>query len=333
MPQAMRKGAAMRFLLYLFSYFFLIFVAATSAFAQETEIAKFPSKPITFIIPFPPGGSSDLGCRLICKEAEKYLGQPVIVLNKPGAGGAIGVAAVAASKPDGYTVGMCHGQALFILPFLENLPYNAVKDFRYLLQFVALSFGVVVKADSPFKSFSELIAYARANPKKVTYATNSPNSISRIIVEQIAAKEKVELTHIPFKGSPEYQAALLGGHIMFTAGEFIYPTVEAGQTRILLFLGEKGLPEFPQVPSLKDLGFDIPTPLFNNVAGPKGIPDEIARKLEDAFTKATKEPAFVKGMKELHFTIFYRNSKEMTDYIMYNYEVFPKILKQMGLLK
>jgi tripartite-type tricarboxylate transporter receptor subunit TctC len=322
-----------RLRLCLIAVVMLTFVISMPLPAQQTEVAKFPTKPINFIIPFPPGGSSDLGCRLICKEAEKYLGQPVVVVNKPGAGGAIGVAAVASAKPDGYTVGMCHGQALFVLPFIETLPYDAVRDFRYLLQFVELNFGVVVRADSPFKSFSDLIAYARANPKKVSYGTNSPNSISRIIMEQIAAKEKVQLTHIPFKGSSEYQAAMLGGHIMFTAGEYIYPTIEAGQARILLFLGEKALPEFSQVPTTKSLGFDFPTPLFNNVACPKGVPDEIARKLEDAFTKATKEPAFIKGMKELHFSILYRNSKEMTDYIMYNYEIFPKILKQLGIIK
>lgn len=323
----------MRLRLCLMVLVMLTLAITTVASAQQGEAVKFPTKPINFIIPSPPGGSSDLGCRLICKEAEKYLGQPVVVVNKPGAGGAIGVAAVASAKPDGYTVGMCHGQALFVLPFIEPLPYDAVRDFRYLLQFVELNFGVVVKGDSPFKHFSDLIAYARANPKKVSYGTNSPNSISRIIVEQIAAREKVQLTHIPFKGSPEYQAALLGGHITFTAGEYIYPTIEAGEARILLFLGERALPEFTQVPTTKSLGFDFPTPLFNNVACPKGVPDEIAKKLEDAFTRATKEPAFIKGMKELHFSIFYRNSKEMTDYIMYNYDLFPKILKQLGLIK
>ena len=301
--------------------------------SQETEIAKYPTRPITFVVPFPPGGGTDLACRLLCKEAEKFLGQPVVVLNKPGAGGTMGVAAVAAAKPDGYTIGMSHGQALFILPFLEKLPYQPLKDLRYIMQFVELNFGVLVKADSPLKTFGDLVAYARRNHTKTTYGTNSPNSLSSIIVEQIAKREKMHFTHIPFKGSPEYQVALLGGHVLFTAGEFNFSMVDAGQTRILLFLGEKRSPEYPQVPTLKDLGYDIPTPLFICVAGPKGLSPEIVKKLEEAFTKALAEPAFIKGMKELCLTISYRNNKDISDYIAHNYEIFPKILKNMGLVK
>ena len=201
------------------------------------------------------------------------------------------------------------------------------------MQFSNLNFGVLVKADSPFKSFKDLIAYARQNPKKMTYGTNAPNSISNLIMEQIAKKEGVQLTHIPFKGSPEYQTALLGGHILFTAGEFNYSLLEGGQTRVLLFLGEKHSEEYPKIPISRDLGYDIPCPVFHGVIGPKGLPDDIAKKLEEAFTSGMKEQAFIKGMKDLHLTILHRNNKEFTEYIAYNYEHFGKVLKEMGLIK
>lgn len=323
----------MKFLMSFFLCLIVVLFSVQFGSPQETEIAKYPSRPITLIVAFPPGASGDISCRLLAKEAERFLGQPVVVVNKTGGGGTIGVAALAAAKPDGYTIGESFAQALFILPFLENIPYQPLKDLRYIMQFLELNFGVLVKADSPFKSVGDIIAYARQNPKKVTYGTNSPNSISRIIIEQIAKKEKVQLTHIPFRGGPEYQVALLGGHILFTAGDFNPALLEAGQTRILLLLGEKRSPEYPQTPILKELGYDIPTPLFINIAGPKGMPEEIAKRLEDSFTKAIAEPAFIKGMKDARLTIFYRNSKDITDYISYNYEVYPKFMREMGLIK
>jgi len=308
--------------------FILLF--ANGGLSQEV----YPSRPITFIVPFPPGGSTDLGYRLLTKETEKHLGQPIVVINKPGGGGTVGVSAIASAKPDGYTIGQSpSGGFLAIMPHMQNIPYHPIRDLRYIMQFAELNFGVLVKADSSFKSFKDLISYARQNPKKLTYGTNAPNSISNLIMEQIAKKEGVQMTHIPFKGSAEYQTALLGGHVLFVVGEFNYSYLEGGQARVLLFLGEKRSEEYPQVPVVKDLGYDIPCPVYNGVAGPRGLPDEIVRKLGEAFTKGMKEPAFVKGMKDLHVTVFHRNSKELTDWAAYNYELFGKILKEMGLVK
>ncbi len=272
--------------------------------------------------------------RALGKEAEKFLGQPIIVVNKPGGGGSVGVSAIAAAKPDGYTIGQSVGGApLFVLPFMQKLPYHPVKDLRYIIQYSAPSFGVIVKGDSPFKELKDLIAYARQNPKKMTYGTNAPNSIANIIMEQVARKEGVQFTHIPFKASPEYQAALLGGHVLFTAGDFNHALIESGQTRILLYLSDKHSEEYPDAPVLKDLGYDISVPVMLNVAGPKDLPEEIVKKLEDAFAKGIREPAFLKVMKDLHLTIIYRNSKEFSDYVARNYETFGKFLKEMGVAK
>jgi tripartite-type tricarboxylate transporter receptor subunit TctC len=315
-------------------FIILTLLFAITGYPQDIDIAKYPSRPITFVDPFSAGGSSDLAIRLLGKEIEKYLGQPIVVVNKPGGGGTIGVSAIASAKPDGYTIGQSVGGApLFILPFLEKVPYHPIKDLRQIIQYSAPNFGVIVKADSPFKSFKDLIAYAHQNPKKVIYGTNAPNSISNLIMEQIAKKEGVQFTHIPFKASPEYQTALLGGHVLFTAGDFAFPLVEAGQTRILLFLLDKRSDDYPQLPILKDLGYDILVPVMFTITSPKGIPDEIAKKLEDAFTKAIKEPAFLKGMRDLRLTIIYRNSREIADYMAHNYEFFGKFLKEMGLMK
>jgi tripartite-type tricarboxylate transporter receptor subunit TctC len=307
-----------------------IFLFAHGGHSQEV----YPSRPVTCIVAFPPGGATDLAFRLLTKETEKYLGQPIVIVNKPGAGGTIGVSAVASAKPDGYTIGTSpSGGFLAIMPYIEKIPYHPIKDIKYIIQFASLNFGVLVKADSPFKSFKDLIAYARENPKKLTYGTNAPNSISNLIMGQIAKKEGVQMTHIPFKGSAEYQSALLGGHVFFIVGEFNYSLLEDQQVRVLLFLGEKHSDEYPKIPILKDLGYDIPCPVLNGIAGPKGLPDEMVKKLEEAFTKGMQEQAFIKGMKDLHVTVLRRGSKELTEYATSNYELFGKILKDMGIIK
>lgn len=316
-------------------FFFLCVVIipfAKLGYAQEEDVAKYPSRPITCIHPYPPGSPGDLAVRLISKEAEKFLGsQPITVFNKPGAAGALGTAAIAASKPDGYTIGNAQPSPTFVLPLLEKLPYHPLKDLTLIMQYGCFNMGIIVKTDSPFKSFKDLIEYARQNPKKLTYGTTGVNSMPNIITEQIAKKEKVQFTHIPFKSTVETQPALLGGHVSFGVGEFNYSLLEAGQTRLLALLREERAEEYPKVPILKDLGYDIVMPMPQTLAGPKGLPEGIVKKLEDAYTKAMKEPAFIKGMKELRVPIVYRNSKELTEYVTYNFNRFSNILTEMGL--
>ena len=320
-----------KILFVLFLVPFLLF--APPANASEAEVAKYPSRPVTYIVPVPPGGGTDLAIRIIAKEAEKFLGQPIVIVNKPGGTLTIGVAAIATAKPDGYTIGYAGGPPLYLTPFLERVPYNPLKDLQAIMQFGSYNFGVVVKADSPFKSFKDLIDYARLNPKKVTYGTSGTNSLQHITMERIAKKEGVKITHIPFKGTTESQTALLGGHIIAAVGDFNYTLVESGEIRILLLLKEEPSAEYPGSPILKDLGYDYPYPLLFNVFGPKGMPEGIIKKIEEAFTKAMKQPTFINGMKELRLPIVYRNSKELNDYIVYNYKSFEKLLKELGLIK
>ncbi len=321
-----------KIIVYLFIWLVSISLNSVSGFAEE-DVTKFPSKPIQFIIPIPPGGASDSVCRLISKEAEKFLGQPVIPVNKPGGSFSIAIAAIANSNPDGYTIGYAGHPGLFVTPLRQKVPYHPVKDLKQIMQFGYINIAVTVKGDSPFKKFGDIITFARQNPKKLTYGSAGVGSFGHLGMELIAMKEKVQFTHIPFKGSPETQAALLGGHILVGTGDFNYAQLEAGQIRLLLLIAEEHSPEYPNTPILKDLGYDIPAPTFLNVAGPKGLPQEIVKKLEDAFTKAMKEPEFIKGMKNLRLTIAYRNNIEMDEYVSRNYDAFSKLLKDIGMIK
>jgi len=306
------------------------------AYGKE-DYSKFPTHPITFVCPLPPGSTADLTARLIGKAAEKYLGQPVVVVNKPGAGNVIGTAAIAAAKPDGYTVGYTAPTAMLVAPFVEQVPYHPLKDIQQIIQYSESPFGIVVKSDSPFKTFKDLVAFARNNPNKLTYGTTGKFSIVHLTMLQVAKKEGLQFSHMPFKGGPEQQAALLGGHIDFGVGDYLPSLIDAGQLRLLALLGEKKTDYYPGVPVFKELGYgrpDVPpAPIYMNVGGPKGIPEEIVKKLEQAFTQATKEPSYTKGMKDLRFPDTYKNSKEMTDYITYYYGFYGNLLKDMGLRK
>jgi tripartite-type tricarboxylate transporter receptor subunit TctC len=334
-PDALLKGGPMKSTLKRSLSFciFLLLLSTEFGYSQEADVTKFPGRPITFVVPLPAGSGGDLASRLIAKEAEKYLGQSIAVVNKPGGSYTIGAAAIAASKPDGYTIGYTTPASLFITPFLEKLPYHPLKDLQRIIQFGDMTFALVVRNDSPFKSYGDLINFARQNPKKLTYGTGGTNSFAHLAIERIARKEGVQFTHIPFKGSAEVQPALLGGHLQFTAGDFNVSLVEAGQTRLLLLLTEDRRPEYPQTPILKDIGYDIPYPSMTSVTGPKGLPEGILKKLEEAFTKAMNEPPFIKGMKELRLTVVHRGSKDLENYVVQTYEIFEKLMKESKALK
>ncbi len=315
-------------------YLSITFILAFSGLGHAQEdVSKYPSKPSTYVCPVPPGTGTDLSIRLVAKELEKILGQPVVVVNKPGAALTIGTAFVATAKPDGYTIGFTGGPPLFFTPLLEKVPYHPINDLRMVAQYGGFNFGVIVKGDSPFKTFKDLVDYARQNPKKLAYGTTGTNSMPHITMERIAKQENIQITHIPFKGTPESQTALLGGHILAAAGDFGVSLVESGQTRVVMLLKEEKSPEYPNVPILKELGYDLPYPMIISVITAKAVPDAIVAKLGDAFLKATKEPAFIKGMKELHLPIMYRNGKELDAYVAKNYEYYTKLFKELGLIK
>ncbi len=330
----MRHGSRQRAGAWLLGFLFTFFVGAGLGYAAEEDIAKYPSRPINFIIPLSPGDAADMAARFLAKEAEKYLGQPLVPINKAGGGATIGISAIASAKPDGYTLGYPPHSGVFVGPQLSKLSYHPLQDLTPIMQFGVVLFGVSVKANSPYKSFADILAHARKNPKKVTYATIGPTSMQHFVMSQIARKEKLEIVHIPFKGGSEVHAALLGGNVDFVVGTIVNSLVEAGEERVLLILNEERSAAYQKIPSLKELGFEIPIPMMLSIVGPKGMPAPMVRKIEDAFTKATKEPAFIKGMQEnLRYPIVHRNSKELGDYLAKNYEAYRRILTEMGLIK
>jgi tripartite-type tricarboxylate transporter receptor subunit TctC len=328
----MKPTKAESFLCILTCFVFtLLFLSI--GYSQVEEIAKYPSRPITFITPYQPGSGMDLAGRMLAKQAEKYLGQPILTVNKPGATFTIGTAAIASSKPDGYTIGMPGSPALFTASQIEKVSFHTLKDFTWIMQVGYSTLGVTVKSDSPFKDFKDIIDYARQNPKKLTNGGGGIGGFGHILAEKVERKEGVKITYRPFTGGPDTEKALLGGQIHVMTGDVNYKLLEAGQTRLLALLAENRSVHYPQTPILKDLGYDFPLPTVLPVAGPKGMPEGIAKKLEEAFTKAMKDPEVIDGMRNLRYTVVYRNSTELEAYVAQSYEAYTKLLKEMGLIK
>ena len=264
-------------------------LAPATAFAQA-----YPTKPVTMVVPWPAGGSTDVVMRTISEAAAKHLGQPIVIDNKPGASGTLGPAVVAANaKPDGYTLAQMP-ITVMRLPLMQKTAWDALKDFTYIVHLTGYTFGITTKGDGQFKSWKEVVEFAKANPGKVTYATPGAGTSLHIGMEQIAAHAGIQLTHVPFKGGAETNAAVLGGHTTLQADFTGWkPLVDGGQLRLLaIWTGERSK-NWPDAPTLKELGYPFVFDSPFGIAGPKGMEPAVVQKLHDAFKKAIGEQAVI----------------------------------------
>jgi tripartite-type tricarboxylate transporter receptor subunit TctC len=275
----------------------LILAALVAAAPDAVRAQAYPAKPVTMVVPWPAGGSTDIVMRTISEAAAKHLGQPIVIDNKPGASGTLGPAVVAATaKPDGYTLAQMP-ITVMRLPLMQKVSWDARKDFTYVVHLTGYTFGITAKADGPFKAWADVVAFAKANPGKVTYATPGTGTSLHIGMEQIAARAGIQLTHVPFKGGAETNAAVLGGHTSLQADSTGWkPLVEGGQLRLLaIWTGERSK-VWPDTPTLKELGYPFVFDSPFGIAGPKGLDAEVVKKLHDAFKKALEEPSVIEMM-------------------------------------
>jgi len=235
--------------------------------------------------------------RAISEAAGRQLGQPIVIDNKPGASGTLGPAVVAATaKPDGYTLAQMP-ITVMRLPLMQKVSWDARKDFTYVVHLTGYTFGITAKADGPFKSWQDVVAFAKENPGKLTYATPGTGTSLHIGMEQIAARAGIQLTHVPFKGGAETNAAVLGGHTSLQADSTGWkPLVEGGQLRLLAIWTAERSKVWPDTPTLKELGYPFVFDSPFGIAGPKGMDPEVVRKLHDAFKKALEEGAVIEMM-------------------------------------
>jgi tripartite-type tricarboxylate transporter receptor subunit TctC len=264
----------------------------------------YPSKPITLIVPFAPGGGADLSVRALAKAAEASLGQPVTIVSKPAGGGAGAMKEVAQSAPDGYTLIDFTAILAAIAPHMREVPYDPLKDFTPVMNFGAFITFVAVRADSPYRSFDQLVEFARANPRVATFGVSVIGASSHLGMARVAAERKVDVTFVPFGGGAPAVTALLGRHVTaaVTSGE-VLAHVKSGEVRLLASLMTDKSPDFPNVPSLKDLGFGWSLNSWLGIAGPAGLPPDVVARLEKAFLAAMQDQGFRKTMNDLAMVI------------------------------
>ncbi|MGJ7546288.1 Bug family tripartite tricarboxylate transporter substrate binding protein [Variovorax sp. LT1R16] len=250
--------------------------------------AGFPERPIRILLGYPAGGTTDVILRQIAQAASKHLGQSIIIENRPGGGSTISLLAAKNAAPDGYTLSIST-VAAFTTPIQVESTYDPLRDTTYIVGLTNVTYGVVVNADTPFKTFADLVEYAKANPGKATYgAPAGPGNTGHQAMVAVSEKDKLDMTLIPYKGSADLQQALLGNQITFAmdgSGAF-GPMVQAGKERLLAVVTEQRMPLFPNVPSLKELGYAVSLDSPWGLVGPPGMDPAIVKVLHGGFKKA-----------------------------------------------
>ena len=294
---------------------------------------KYPNRPITLIAPWPTGGSSDAVMRAFAESAGKALGATIVVENKPGAGGTLGAAAMVNAKPDGYTLTQLP-LGIYRLPHMQTMTFDPVKDLTHIVCLTGYTFGIACTADAPFKTLKDMVAYAKANPGKLEYGHTGTGTTPHLAIEEFSDKAGIELNPIPFKGSAEIMQAILGGHIRVMSGttEFA-PHVQSGKLRLLATLGRQRNKAFPDVPTVKESGWDTITESPFGIGGPKGMDPAIVKALHDGFRKTLEDPAVLATLDKFFQPVIYMNSADYQAYGDRTFKAEKATIERLGLAK
>lgn len=313
---------------------FLIIGLLTLVLSGLSFAGEFPNKPVKLAIAYGGGGSTDVTARMLSTFAADYLGQPIVCVNQPGGSGAKMYSLLKASKPDGYSIAAGSTSTLNIAPIVREIPFE-ISDFTYIMQYGMYSGGILVKGDSPFNTLEDLIKYVKSHPGEVTYTTSGTGSVHHMVMEYLTQAEGLVWTHVPSKSGSESTTTVLGGHVdvLSESAEWV-PYVEAGQLKLLAISNPARFPAFPDVPTLKDLGYgDYAVESGLIITGPAGMDEDVRKKIETAFIKATAAKDFKEVMDRLLIVPFVRTGEELKEFMPKSFVVRDKLIRSMGLAK
>lgn len=306
----------------------LVLTAWGAVHAQNTS---FPEKPVTLIVPYGPGGVTDVIARALGISMGKTLGQTVVIENKPGAAGAMGVVDMLNTKPDGYRLTLAP-VGIFRQPYIQKVAYDPVKDLTYIATFMTYDFILTVPAQSPIKTLKDYIEYAKKQPGQMDYGTPGKFTANHVAMALLEKKTGITLTHAPFKGDADAINALAGGHIKSAIfANSILPQLQAGKVRALATAADKRPAAFGDVPTFREAGydFDVPSPL--GIAGPKGMPAEVVQKLDLAIKAAMDDPGFQQVVANYGIRTDYRDHKAYADFAKQAFLQEKEIVQGIGL--
>jgi tripartite-type tricarboxylate transporter receptor subunit TctC len=317
----------------LFVIYFLVclflFQNINFVHAKDTD---FPIKPIEVILTQGAGGSSDLTMRSLAKSASTILGQPIVIINKPGGNGSIAYRMVRIAAPDGYTLGNLPGGGL-MNAFGEQPSFNSPKDFTYIMSFARYVYVLLIKNDAPWKNWDDFINWAKKNPRATKLGVTGAKSVDykAFNMWQIGKRENAEFTHIVFKSSADMLSSLLGGHINLFASTIdasAMSYIKEGKLRMLAYIASQKIPGYENIPSLEDL-YGVKYPNFIGYGGPRGIPAPVVKKLQDSFREAMKDPEFIGVMNRMAMPIWYMDSVTMTKAAEEGFAETAKIIERV----
>ena len=271
--------------------------------------------------------------RSLADNASKIFGQPVVVENKPGAGGTLPAQQLQGAAADGYTLAQIP-LGVFRLPYTTKITWDPVKDIAYVINVTGYAFGVVVPSDSPLKIWADFVAYAKANPGKLSYGSTGTLTSPHLTMELIAQKLGIELLHVPYKGSADLMQSILGGNLMAAADSTGFaPQVEAGKLRVLNTWGEQRLARFPDAPTLKELGLDMVQASPFGIGAPQGTPPAVVKRLHDAFKQAMEEPSYAQVLGKYDMLPMYMSTAACGKFAQETFAKEKALVEKLGLAK
>lgn len=310
---------------------FLLGTAAMLAGASRARAAAYPERPITFICPWPAGGTADVTMRALCGAAARQLGQTIVVENKAGASGMLGLKSMAGAKPDGYTIGQI---PISVTRFsqLGTVQLDPLKDLSFIARTSGQTFGIAVRADAPFKTLKDFVAAAKAAPGRITYGSAGIGGATHVGIEEFALVAGIQLNHIPYKGGAPALQDTLGGQIDALADSSSWaPYVKSGRLRLLVTWGEKRTRDFPEVPTLKELGYDVVVDAPNGVGAPRGLEPAVARRLREAFKVAAASAEFAEACDRIDAPLMYLDGPDYEKYVAAAYRKDTQLIERLKL--
>lgn len=310
------------------SFAIAVILALASAAQAQT---KYPSRPITFVVGFAAGGSSDIFARFVSDYARKTRNATIIVDNRPGLAGAIALERVATSPNDGYTVGMGSISALWVLPQIQQMKYDPIRNLDYLAKMFTQPLPLYVRADSPLNTWNDALNYARANPGKLRWGISGARGIAEILMTSAFRHAGVDTIAVPYKAGVEANTALLGGHIESVASTDFGPPLAAGQIRLLVESGPHKIPGQPNVPTFKELGYPLSVEVFYGVVGPANLSAEVRAWWDSLLAEAFKTKEFAEYCEKTYSLPVYEDSATFKQFVMRGYPEFGKALQALNM--
>jgi tripartite-type tricarboxylate transporter receptor subunit TctC len=293
--------------------------------------AGYPEKPITFICPWPAGGTADVTMRALCAALSKTLGQPVVVENRAGASGMIGLKALASARADGYTIGQI---PISVTRFaqLGKVQVDPLKDLTYLARTSGQTFGIAVKADAPWKTLGDFVKDAKSRPGDMTYAHSGIGGATHVGMEEFALAAGIQLNNVPYKGGAEALQGLLGGQVDALADSSSWaPLVHSGRLRLLATWGEQRTAEFKSVPTLREAGYDVVVDAPNGVGAPKGLDPAVSAKLREAMKVAVASAEFKAACDKIDAPVLYLDGPDCEKYVGTVYQKEKVLIERLNL--